>query len=130
MLTEFIGVRQIPGEGFRRWFHDDIFDLIVFYPSTLKEFIEGFQLCYRTNNEERVLSWNKGGGYQHNKIDDGEKEPYSSKMSPVLVKDGVFKSDDVLGLFLTSSLKIDPIIREEVKTHIQNLQFSIDVQDT
>jgi len=31
MLVEHAHVRQIHGEGYRRWFADDYFDLIVWY---------------------------------------------------------------------------------------------------
>ena len=31
MLTEIQNARQIAGEGVRRWFTDDYFDLIVWY---------------------------------------------------------------------------------------------------
>ncbi len=44
MIVEKKDARQIENEGFRRWFTDDFFDLIVWYEN--KE-ITGFQLCLR-----------------------------------------------------------------------------------
>ena len=44
MLSEFKGVKQNRTDGFRRWFLDDYFDLIVWYNNSHD--IEGFQLCY------------------------------------------------------------------------------------
>jgi hypothetical protein len=131
MLKELRGVRQIPGEGFRRWFRDEDFDLIVFYPeerpsvpagpSPGGEEISGFQLCYRGTGAEgeRVFSWYKTGGYAHNKIDDGETEPLRSKMTPVLTADGVFDSQTVLREFLCAASGIEPRIREEVRARIE-----------
>jgi hypothetical protein len=119
VLSELKNVRQVPGEGFRRWFRDGVFDLIVFYPSRNQEQICGFQLCYRPDkNGEKVFSWNEDG-YSHNKIDDGETEPLHSKMSPVFVPDGVFDAQTILPLFLAAARFIDPRITEEVETRIR-----------
>jgi hypothetical protein len=52
MLAEIRDVRQIPGEGFRRWFSDGDFDLIVWYAGGE---IAGFQLCYDKGRRERAL---------------------------------------------------------------------------
>jgi hypothetical protein len=124
MLKELCGVRQIPGEGFRRWFRNETFDLIVFYPSRSQEEITGFQLCYRTSADEgeRVFSWYKTGGYAHHGIDDGETEPLRSKMSPVLTADGVFDSHTVLGEFLCAAADLEPRIIREVKARINGFK--------
>ena len=64
MLAEIQGSRQIPGEGFRRWFTDEYFDLIAWYetpaakdarPGAMKE-LKGFQLCYDKTGRERALT--------------------------------------------------------------------------
>ena len=123
MLTEIRGARQIPGEGFRRWFRDERFDLIVFYPSEKMAEICGFQLCYRKNDGERVLSWYKNRGYRHSRVDDGEV-PYRGKMSPIFVKDGAFDADAVLADFGRAAEKVDPEIVAVVEKRVKNLQFS------
>ena len=125
MLKEIRDVRQNPGEGFRRWFRDDRFDLIVFYPSREMEEIKGFQLCYGKENGERVLTWLKSRGYRHNKVDDGEI-PYRNKMSPILVKDGIFDPDSVLGEFREAAAEVDAEITEVVESRIRNLQFVLE----
>ena len=125
MIAEIRDVRQNPGEGYRRWFRDDKFDLIVFYPSAEREEISGFQLCYGRENGERVLTWLKSRGYRHNRVDDGEI-PYHNKMSPILVKDGVFDPDSVLEEFLEAALQVDGEIIEVVKDRIKNLQFVVE----
>ena len=121
MLKELVHVRQRAGEGFRRWFRDADFDLIVFYPSQGEEEILGFQLCYRKKptEDERVFSWYKTGGYAHTQVDSGESEPLHYKKSPVLVADGVFAAETVLKKFLIAAENLPPRITEEVKTRIQ-----------
>ena len=92
MLIEIKEVRQIPNEGFRKWFADKEFDLIIWYE---EEIMVGFQLCYGIkNNNERALTWHKGNHYTHNKVDDGES-PYANKMTPILISDGIFNNSDV-----------------------------------
>jgi hypothetical protein len=115
MLAEIKGARQIPAEGFRRWFTDDFFDLIVWYdnpsppdatPGTLAA-LKGFQLCYDKTGKERALSWTREGGFRHSRIDSGEV-PGHAKMTPVIVADGEFSKDDVAELFKGEAAKIDP----------------------
>lgn len=118
MLVEKNSVRQIENEGFRRWFADREFDLIVWYED---DEIIGFQLCYDKNDTERAITWNKHGGYIHNKIDDGEA-PYSYKMSPVLVQDGLFDKSRVAGSFKRAATKIDDGITDFVYTKL--LEYS------
>lgn len=98
MLKERQDVRQIEGEGFRRWFSDQYFDLIVWYEDDSPGDCLGFQLCYDKEGNERALTWTKRHGYSHTKVDDGEN-PFSNKMSPVLVSDGIFERDEIIGKF-------------------------------
>ena len=119
MLKELVHVRQIEGEGFRRWFRDADFDLIVFFHEKDGE-ITGFQLCYRlSRKEERIFSWYRACGSSHTKVDTGETEPLEYKKSPILVADGVFEADVVLEKFLAAAILIPRHITEEVKTRIQ-----------
>jgi hypothetical protein len=115
MLAEIRNARQIPAEGFRRWFTDDSFDLIVWYdnpspqdatPGALAT-LKGFQLCYDKTGKERALSWTREHGFQHSRIDSGEV-PGHAKMTPVIVADGEFSKDDVAELFRKEAEKIDP----------------------
>ena len=70
MLSEIRNARQVEGEGFRRWFTDDYFDLIVWYGNDRR--LIGFQLCYDKQERERALTWTLEHGFQHNRIDSGE----------------------------------------------------------
>ena len=104
MLVEKKDVRQIPGEGERRWFTDNYFDLIVWYEETQ---VIGFQLCYDKGGLERALTWHRPHRFLHTRIDDGES-PFAFKMSPVLVQDGVFDPGRVSEKFRRASAGIDP----------------------
>ena len=117
MLQEVRQTRQIPGEPFRRWFADQTFDLIVWhFPDHT---IEGFQLCYRKGPDEGALTWLKGIGFSHKRVDDGEDSPAHHKMTPILVPDGIFDRDHVLKQFEKESKEIDP---EVVRTVMEMLK--------
>lgn len=96
MLKEIQDTRQIPGEGVRRWFTDEYFDLIVWYAD--EGSIDGFQLCYDKEKRERALTWRRSGSYVHEAVDDGELYG-RNKMTPVMVQDGVFDKTEVSGKF-------------------------------
>ncbi|MFC1556137.1 hypothetical protein ACFL67_03550 [candidate division KSB1 bacterium] len=105
LLTEVKNVRQISGEGKRRWFADAYFDLIVWYNSD--EEITGFQLCYDKQFDERALTWNKVIGYTHERIDTGEDDLHMRKSSPVLVLDGIFDFSMIAEKFKSCASQID-----------------------
>lgn len=117
MLAEIRGARQIPGEGFRRWFTDEYFDLIAWYdrpsPSDAAtgpiKALKGFQLCYDKTGRERALTWTREHGFQHNRIDSGEV-PGHAKMTPVIIADGEFSKDTVAELFRKEAARIDPAL--------------------
>jgi hypothetical protein len=106
MLVEKKDVRQIPGEGERRWFADNYFDLIVWYEEGQ---VIGFQLCYDKGGLERALTWHRPHRYLHNRIDAGEA-PFAYKMSPVLVQDGVFDRERIAEKFRRASARMEPRI--------------------
>lgn len=62
MLRELKNVRQVKGEGRRRWFIDDEIELILWYDSAKK--LEGFQICYDRLSGTRTVTWKRteGGG--------------------------------------------------------------------
>ena len=117
MLSEITNTRQIPGEGKRRWFRDDEFDLIVWYDDNNTVF--GFQLCYDKLLGERALTWKKSGSYQHDAIDDGEV-PFGNKMSPILVADGSFDKKRIAQVFVDKSAQIEQEIVDLVIEKVQN----------
>jgi hypothetical protein len=104
MLVEIRNTRQIEGEGFRRWFTDEYFDLIVWYDEG--RVLLGFQLCYDKEDRERALTWTRAHGFQHSRIDAGEI-PGHAKMTPVIMTDGAFSRDTVAERFHAESGGID-----------------------
>ena len=116
MLTEVPHVRQISGEGPRRWFCDDYFDLIVWYE---EEAITGFQLCYDPNGHPRAYTWTQECGARHDGIDDGESSPEGRKATPILVRDGAFDSGAVVSRFNRVSNSLPPDIREVVMLRLE-----------
>jgi hypothetical protein len=117
VLAEIQRARQINGEPFRRWFSDGEFDLIVWYGNDRR--ITGFQLCYKTALEEKALTWLKGRGYSHNRVDDGETAPSHHKMTPILVADGTFDRDLILNRFLEAADAIDRNVVSAIVTRLE-----------
>ncbi len=116
MLTEFQEVKQIAGEGKRRWFQNDYFDLIIWYVDNSGE-LAGFQLCYDKNGYERSLTYTEDLGYTHMAIDSGESGPLSND-SPILVTDGLLDERSLYLRFKDESSNVDPAIREYVLNKI------------
>lgn len=63
-LVENKTVRQRPEEGYRRWFLNDFFDLIVWYERKGGA-LTGFQLCYSRHVKERAFTWQRGRQSSH-----------------------------------------------------------------
>jgi hypothetical protein len=98
-------------EGIRRWFSDEFFDLIVWYDYSHN--IDGFQLCYDKDSNERALTWMINGNYRHDRIENGET-PYSSKKTPIILRDGVFNKQKIAALFKKEAKSIDKEIADLV----------------
>jgi hypothetical protein len=116
MLREIHNARQVEGEGFRRWFTDEYFDLIVWYDDNRR--LIGFQLCYDKQGKERALTWTTDHGFQHNRIDSGEV-PGHSKMTPVIIADGMFDNRPVAERFSRECGEID---RQIAKFVVESLK--------
>jgi hypothetical protein len=152
MLKEIQKTRQITGEPRRRWFSDEVFDLIVWYADPVappshgapsngsssedaptddgpepdvgwgqpgegqpdEAHVVGFQLCYREWPDEKALTWLKGKGFSHNRIDQGEGRPDHHKMTPILLPDGEFDAGQVHDRFQAACAEIDPQVAEIV----------------
>ena len=112
MLRELSDVRQIEGGRRRRWFQSDDEDLIVWYAED--DSIDGFQLCYDRRGHERALTWMRGQGFSHNRIDAGEGSALRYKRSPVLTADGRFDADSMVRRFTEISAALPPEVSEFV----------------
>lgn len=116
MMIEVPNVRQIPGEGVRRWFSDEYFDLIVWYGA---ERIVGFQLCYDRDGRPRAFTWTAEEGARHQGIDDGDDPLLSYKATPVLVEDGPFDVAQVTERFKAAARSLPDCIRELVLDRVR-----------
>jgi hypothetical protein len=112
MLKELEDIRQIEGEPKRRWFADLYFDLIVWFSEDNE--IQGFQLCYDKDNNERALTWRRSSVYTHHRVDDGEGNPGRYKATPILIADGIFDYRVIADRFLKESNEIDSAISKFV----------------
>lgn len=121
MLAEIPKVKQIPGEPQRRWFMDNFFDLIVWLDEQSQ--IIGFQLCYDVSGNERALTWRRKVGFQHQRVDDGERHGMRFKGTPILVADGAFEGAHIAEVFRVQSLNIDSKIAEFMIEKLQQFVF-------
>jgi hypothetical protein len=119
MLYEISKVRQVPGEGFRRWFTDTDHDLVIWYPDRNTDRIDGFQFSYNKKGDEHALTWTRERGFEHHRIDAGEV-PYANKMSPVLVADGVPDVKTLVARFDQVSQRIDAEISAFVREKLES----------
>lgn len=117
VLAEIRNVRQIPGEGRRRWFRDDDMDLIIWYDDS--GILTGFQLCYDKQEHEKALTWRKATGYEHHGVDSGEGVWRGTKGTPVLTADGAFEQPRVLNLFDAHSERLDPRLRAYIRKRLE-----------
>ena len=116
MLKE-LPATQVRGEPRRRWFVDEQFDLIVWLAGD--HTVDGFQLCYKLGHAEHALTWNRSGGYSHDRIDDGESTPTRNR-TPVLLADGPFPAAEILSRFEPSCDQVEASIRSLVVEKIRD----------
>jgi hypothetical protein len=87
MLREIRNVKEIPGQGPRRWFNDEHFDLFVWYDGGGR--ILGFQLCFdKDTRVERALTFTEEGGYTLDQV--AGENSVCDLGSPVLAPTGEF----------------------------------------
>lgn len=110
MLREYEQVRQLEGEGPRRWFGDADFDLILWYGEDAPETLVGFQLCYDKRTDEHAVTWRLGGSVSHHRVDAGEGDPKANR-SPILVADGPLPLERLIERFSEASADLDPQVR-------------------
>lgn len=104
-LHELRDARQIPGEPFRRWFRSADLELVV-WESPVGT-ITGFELYYEEGGDPKALTWFRGKGFSHSRIDDGEGRPARHKMTPILVPDGTFQEEAIARRFANASRQIE-----------------------
>ena len=72
MLYEVRNVRQRKGEGRRRWFTDDFWDLFIWSSDSG---FSRFQLSYGKPNQEACLVWHENAGFSHAVVNPGSLRP-------------------------------------------------------
>lgn len=105
-FTEITTHREVNHQGLRRWFSDEVFELIVWYDYAGA--LIGFQLCYDTPHRERALTWRKGSGFAHHQLDEGDNAPGVFKTSPLLLDDQAFPHDQVVERFRHAATSLEP----------------------
>ena len=76
-ITEIKDVRQRPEEGFRRWYCNDYFDIIIWYESKDGP-LKGFQVCYAKGFDEKEFTWEPSKVSSHFVTDRGTGNFYKS----------------------------------------------------
>ena len=117
MLMEIPRTRQYPDELRRRWFTDEMMDLVVWFDED--DDIAAFQLCYDKLNTEKCITWKVEGGYLHTAVDDGE-ESGRYKRSPILISDGEMNAWSVCGEFRRRGDALEDSIRNLVSEKLIN----------
>lgn len=104
MLQELQNVRQVRGEGLRRWFVDDDLELILWYDFDNK--LEGFQICYDKLAGTRTITWKKitadTGGTKSILVSDG---PYNKARLSALVQRSTRSLEENLRSFILNRLE-------------------------
>jgi len=119
MLYEIKNVRQRKGEGKRRWFTDDFWDLFTW--SDQDGFIDRFQLAYGKPDNERSLTWGAATGFKHTAVDSGDPDG-SINMSPILVEGGEFPGVEIVDRFKRDAAAIPFDVSEFVQKKALRIQ--------
>jgi hypothetical protein len=122
MLEEFKNVsQQRETPGYRRWFSDAVMELIVWYSP--EGVVRGFQLCYDRDGRERAFTWHVDAGISHTAVDEGEETPLRND-APILVPDGVPRTERVLEQFQERARDLEPELAALVKEKLEEFRRS------
>ncbi len=115
MLAEFPDVRQEHGPSHRRWFQDDLLDLIVWHDGAGA--VTGFQLCYPSKHHENALTWRTESGFTHSRVDTGTDDPLHNR-TPILTPQGPTPWAEIRQLFEARSQSLEPALRELITARL------------
>ncbi|WP_157237552.1 hypothetical protein [Beggiatoa alba] len=104
----------------KRWFEDTYFDLFVWQDINTGE-MTSFQLCYDRTGTERVISWERHRGFEHQRIDDGETSPHKN-MTPVFTGISLSLPAALLSRFHLASQGIDVTVRQFITQKLEEYQ--------
>jgi hypothetical protein len=124
-LTEINNVRQRDSEGFRRWYLNSFFDVILWYKNNKKDLI-GFQFCYSRNNNEKAFTWTEQ--YTSNRlVSDTFFEKGVSHISTGILKgEGGHIPEEIIIRFKNESEIINEDIKELIIEKIEEYNKSIE----
>ncbi|MCD1653592.1 hypothetical protein K7J14_02620 [Treponema zuelzerae] len=105
-LTENLTVRQRDDEGYRKWYLNSYFDLIVWYSSKGGALI-GFQICYSRNFQEKAFTWTPQ--YRSNRLvsDTYFEKGVSHMSSGILEGEGGLIPENVIQKFVFESNNLE-----------------------
>jgi hypothetical protein len=120
MLSEYEEVRQREGEGFRRWFSDPYFDVIIWYDRKGGE-MTGFQVCYDKGRTERAYTRKLEARMvrSHRFVANGPVEVGSNKMTSILKGDAAAVDEAVLSRFRDSAMGLEPELVEAIVSEME-----------
>ena len=104
MLQEIEKVRQIEGEGPRRWFVDEDLELILWYDAAHK--LEGFQICYDKRAGQRTVTWKR-------------VVQCNGNTKSILISDGPMNKNRVLAMVKRSSDTLETGLRQFILTRLE-----------
>ncbi len=108
-------VRQEPG-SMRRWFEAPDIELVVWYDRAAIQ--TGFQLIYWLPDGERALTWRKGSGFNHFRVDAGDDSPFKN-LSPILHADGAVPWPHLEELFRQRAGSLEADLRDHILSRLQ-----------
>lgn len=123
MLKELQNPRQVTDELPRRWFSDEVMDLILWEKPDGDVF--GFQLCYDKDRVECAITWKQGMGYKHSVVDDGMRVG-KYKATPILMAPRAFDKERVAMDFESRSEQLEDHVKALVLEKIASFPAAED----
>lgn len=117
-LSENTTVRQRPEEGFRRWFLNEYFDLILWYESRGGDLV-GFQLCYDRHRDERAFTWETGKQSSHYVSSGADERGRPSIATAILHGDAGAVPEEVIDRLVSERGDLDGVLLETIVERIR-----------
>ena len=105
MFQELKNVRQIEGEGLRRWFVSDDLELILWYDENKK--LEGFQICYDKLAGTRTITWKM-------------VTTTDGKSKSIIISDGAYNKTRIYSLVERDSENLEETLRSFILKRLES----------
>ncbi len=116
MLRELAKTRQRENEPKRRWFFCHELDLVVWQQTD--QAIYAFQLAYNKHRHEAVFCWHQRRGFEHYRVDDGERLPGENR-TPIFSAVARLDAAALQTRFLALAEEVPPEIVQFVQARLQ-----------